>query len=125
SYGRPGERLPTREEIVDLALTDASRLLGTPLTRAQLLASEVIDWDRAMRQALPGHRAALEALTGLLAEQPSLELVGSWRAGTGIDAIVRADRTTWEGTTPLPTPPPRPRPPPRRSLRPPATPATP
>src|SRR5699024_8316090 len=125
SYGRPGERLPTREEIVDLALTDASRLLGTPLTRAQLLASEVIDWDRAMRQALPGHRAALEALTGLLAEQPSLELVGSWRAGTGIDAIVRAHRTTWQGTPPRPPPPPRPRPPPRRSRRPPATPATP
>lgn len=100
SYGRPGERLPAREEIVDLALADASRLLGTPLTRAQLLASEVIDWDRAMRQALPGHRAALDALTGLLAEQPSLELVGSWRAGTGIDAIVRADHTHWEGTTP-------------------------
>lgn len=98
SYGRPGEPLPEREGILDLALADASRVLGTPLSRAQLLASEVIDWDRAMRQPLPGHRAALDALTGRLARQPSLDLVGSWRAGTGIDAIVRADDTHWEGT---------------------------
>lgn len=98
SFGRPGEQLPGREEIVDLALADASRILGVPLPRAQLLASEVIDWDRAMRQPQPGHRAALDTLAGLLAEQPSLELVGSWRAGTGIDAIVRADSTLSEGT---------------------------
>ncbi|WP_394216518.1 protoporphyrinogen oxidase [Brachybacterium vulturis] len=98
SYGRPGEQLPAREEIVDLALADASRILGTPLSRTQLRAAEVIDWGRAMRQPLPGHRAGLDALTGLLAQQPSLELVGSWRAGTGIDAIVRADDTYSEGT---------------------------
>ncbi|ATG53888.1 protoporphyrinogen oxidase [Brachybacterium ginsengisoli] len=99
SYGRPGERLPAPEGIMDLALADASRILGTPLTRAQLLDSAVIDWDRAMRQAMPGHRAALDTLTGLLAELPSLELVGSWRAGTGIDAIVRADHSLSEGTS--------------------------
>lgn len=98
SYGRPGEQLPAREEIVDLALADASAILGTPLSRDQLLAAEVIDWDRAMRQPRPGHRAALDTLTGLLQTQPTLELVGSWRAGTGIDAIVRADHTHWEGT---------------------------
>lgn len=99
SYGRPGERLPAPEGLVDLALADASRLLGSPLTRAQLLDSAVIDWDRAMRQAMPGHRAALDTLSGLLAEQPDLELVGSWRAGTGIDAIVRADQSLSEGTS--------------------------
>ena len=57
----------------------------------QLLAAEVIDWDRAMRQALPGHRESLATLTDRLAQQPDLELVGSWRAGTGIEAIVRAE----------------------------------
>lgn len=98
SYGRPGEPLPRREEIVDLALADASRILGTSLSRAQLLTSEVIDWERSMRQPMPGHRAALDALTELLTEQPSLELVGSWRAGTGIDAIVRAEQSLAEDT---------------------------
>lgn len=98
SYGRPGEQLPGREQIVDLALADASRILRTALGRDQLIDAQVIDWDRAMRQPGPGHRASLEALTGLLAEQPSLDLVGSWRAGTGIDAIVRAAHSPMEGT---------------------------
>ncbi|MGO3208548.1 MAG: protoporphyrinogen oxidase [Brachybacterium sp.] len=100
SYGRPGEQLPARGEIVGLALADASRILGAPLSGTQLLASEVIDWERAMRQPQAGHRAALDALSGLLSEQPSLELVGSWRAGTGIDAIVRAEQSLAEDTTP-------------------------
>ncbi|MGP5362098.1 protoporphyrinogen/coproporphyrinogen oxidase [Brachybacterium tyrofermentans] len=91
SFGRPGEELPDPAGIVDLALADASRILGVALPREQLLAARVIDWDRAMRQPRPGHRAALDALTAVLGEEPSLELVGSWRAGTGIDAIVRAD----------------------------------
>ena len=91
SYGRPGEQLPGREEIVDLALADASAILGTPLTRSQVADSAVIDWDRAMRRPRPGHRAALDALATLLEARDDLELVGSWRAGTGLDAIVRAD----------------------------------
>src|SRR5699024_7273226 len=99
SYGRPGEQLPGREEIVDLALADASAILGVQLGRAQLLDAAVIDWDRAMRQARPGHRAALETLTALLAEREDLDLVGAWRAGTGLDAIVRADRAAADRST--------------------------
>lgn len=91
SYGRPGEDLPACEDVIDLALEDASAILGVPLGTRQLIEARVIDWDRAMRQALPGHRAALETLTGLVDAEPALELVGSWRAGTGIEAIVRAD----------------------------------
>ena len=91
SYGRPGEQLPEREEIVDLALADASAILRIPLTRSQLADWAVIDWDRAMRRPRPGHRAALDALARLLEARDDLELVGSWRAGTGLDAIVRAD----------------------------------
>ncbi|MFL0456093.1 protoporphyrinogen oxidase [Brachybacterium paraconglomeratum] len=91
SYGRPGEQLPGREEIVDLALADASAILRTPLTRSRLADWAVIDWDRAMRRPRPGHRAALDALASLLEAREDLELVGSWRAGTGLDAIVRAD----------------------------------
>ena len=91
SYGRPSEQLPEREEIVDLALADASAILRTPLNRSRLADWAVIDWDRAMRRPRPGHRAALDALTRLLEARDDLELVGSWRAGTGLDAIVRAD----------------------------------
>lgn len=91
SYGRPGEELPAREGIVAQALADASAILGTELTAQDLLGSAVLDWDRAMRQARPGHREALAALTALLEDRPALELRGSWRAGTGLDAIVRAE----------------------------------
>jgi oxygen-dependent protoporphyrinogen oxidase len=105
SYGRPGEQLPGREEIVDLALADASAILGVSLGRAQLLDAAVIDWDRAMRQARPGHRAALETLTGLLAAREDLDLVGAWRAGTGLDAIVRADRAAEQAAHPDPAEP--------------------
>lgn len=113
SYGRPGEALPDPAGIEALALADASAILGAPLAPAQLLGSAVIDWSRAQRQPGSGHRAALERLRDLLEQAPpgspaaALELVGSWRAGTGIDAIVRAHqaartapRPTKEGTRP-------------------------
>ncbi|GAB4095035.1 protoporphyrinogen oxidase [Brachybacterium horti] len=96
SYGRPGETLPDPSDIVDLALADASVILGTRLRREDLLGSAVIDWDRAMRQARPGHAEALTEVTALLArpEHAGLGLAGTWRAGTGIAAIVRASTST-------------------------------
>lgn len=96
SYGRPGETLPDPSDIVDLALADASVILGTRLCREDLLGSAVIDWDRAMRQARPGHAEALTEVTALLArpEHAGLDLAGTWRAGTGIAAIVRASTST-------------------------------
>ncbi|WP_323374513.1 protoporphyrinogen/coproporphyrinogen oxidase [Brachybacterium sp. NBEC-018] len=102
SYGRPGEPLPDPSGIVDLALADASVILGTPLRREDLLGSAVIDWDRAMRQARPGHAEALAEVTALLArpEHAGLDLAGTWRAGTGIAAIVRAATAS---PTPTPT----------------------
>lgn len=118
SYGRPGEELPVddsdreaigeRSTLVDRALADASAILRTPLTREHLLGARVITWDRAMRQARPGHREALDHLDRLLRDRAShperadrelvdlertdLELVGSWRDGTGLDAIAGAER---------------------------------
>ncbi|GAA1327882.1 protoporphyrinogen oxidase [Brachybacterium rhamnosum] len=101
SYGRPGEILPDPSGIVDLAIADASVILGTPLRREDLLGSAVIDWDRAMRQARPGHAEALAEVTALLArpEHAGLDLAGTWRAGTGIAAIIRASKPT-SSTTP-------------------------
>ncbi len=103
SYGRPGEELPADDSalevtggastIVDRALADASAILTRDLDRAQLRGAAVITWPDAMRQALPGHREALDRLTELLAADPrALELVGSWRDGTGLDAMAAAER---------------------------------
>ena len=90
SYGRPGELLPDETEILNIALADATAITGVKLGRAQLVDHRVITWEQAMRQALPGHREALAALTEQLQALPSLDLAGTWRAGTGIAAIVRA-----------------------------------
>lgn len=102
SYGRPGESLPEDDAhgpsgaegtIIDRALADASVILGVELDRSHLRAARVITWDQTMRRPGPGHGEALAAITTALAERPDLELVGSWRSGTGIDAIVRADQS--------------------------------
>ncbi|MBK0330765.1 FAD-dependent oxidoreductase [Brachybacterium sp. MASK1Z-5] len=100
SYGRPGEVLPgddalTDEQVTDLALADASAILGTALSREQLRAARTVTWRRTMRQARPGHRAALEDLDRILGSAGlPLELTGAWRAGTGLDALVRHDGRT-------------------------------
>lgn len=100
SYGRAGEELPVDDaggedgldgSIIDLALADAAAILRVPLAREHLRGARVITWSRAMRRAAPGHRRAMQEIDTALAGRPELELVGSWRAGTGIDAIVRAD----------------------------------
>jgi oxygen-dependent protoporphyrinogen oxidase len=52
-----------------------------------------------MTQQRSGHHAALDHLAEVLdrAGLP-LELVGTWRSGTGLDALFRDDRrTTMEG----------------------------
>ena len=119
SYGRPGEELPAddtareqtggRSALVDRALADASFILSTPLTREHLRGARAITWDRAMRQAKPGHREALERLGALLEPRTDLELVGSWRDGTGLDAIAAAERrrlaSDLPGDTAAPEPP--------------------
>lgn len=96
SYGRPGEELPPQSEAtVDLALADASAILGVPLDREHLRGARIITWPQAMRTRAPGHRKALRALEELLAADPAaigLELLGSWRDGTGLDAIAAAER---------------------------------
>lgn len=100
SYGRPGEELPaddahgpegTEGTIIDLALADASAILGLELERSTLRAARVITWEQTMRRPGPGHRESLAAITAALEERTGLELVGSWRAGTGIDTIVRTE----------------------------------
>lgn len=127
SYGRPGEELPAddtareqtggRSALVDRALADASFILSTPLTREHLRGARAITWDRAMRQAKPGHREALERLGALLEPRTDLELVGSWRDGTGLDAIAAAERrrlaSDQPGDTAAPEPPSPPSTPPQ------------
>lgn len=100
SYGRPGEELPSVDDAPTLALADASAILGVPLREADLRGSQVITWERTMRGASPGRSDRLAELEAALEDEPNLELVGAWRAGTGIEMIVRADAAAVHADTP-------------------------
>ncbi|MGA4506808.1 protoporphyrinogen/coproporphyrinogen oxidase [Propionibacteriaceae bacterium G1746] len=87
SYGRSGDQLPPRHELPQLALRDAGKILGVPLTEDQVVAVDVTRWGATMTQARPGHQTALKEVAGHLSHHPGLALTGAWIAGTGIAAI--------------------------------------
>ena len=85
SYGRAGEDV---QPDVDLALRDASVLLGTPLSRDQLEGQAVVRWTQALPRPSAHHarvvadvRAAVEPLAGVA-------VCGAWVAGNGLASVV-------------------------------------
>lgn len=88
SYGRGDEQLPDPTALIDLALADAGLLTGLPLTRADLLDSDLTTWTSALPRPQPGHRAAMDRLQDQVAALPGLQLTGSMTAGTGLAAVV-------------------------------------
>lgn len=98
SYGRLSDeaaRVADADDatLVAQAVRDASVLLGVPLSEADLLGSDVVRHSGALPMATQGHRALLEAVTALLAGAPGLDVVGAWRSGTGLTAVVGATRS--------------------------------
>ena len=86
SYGRAGE--DGAEPDVDTALRDAAVLLGTPLTRDQLVGHAVVRWTQALPRPSAEHarvvgevRAAVEAL-------PGVAVCGAWVAGNGLASVI-------------------------------------
>ncbi|HEU0181467.1 MAG TPA: FAD-dependent oxidoreductase, partial [Agromyces mariniharenae] len=92
SYGRAGESNPldgrTDDEVAELALADASALLGTPLDASMLRASGRSAWRDALSQATIGQRDRVRALEDVLAAEPGIEATGSWVAGTGLASVI-------------------------------------
>lgn len=92
SYGRVGEPNPlegrTDDEVAELALADASVLLGVPLDETQLRASGRSVWRDALSQATIGQRDRVRALEDVLAAEPGIEATGSWVAGTGLASVI-------------------------------------
>jgi oxygen-dependent protoporphyrinogen oxidase len=88
SYGRgPADRLPGDADLPAIALTDASDLLGVPLTPGSVVDADVVHWDSALPVPRPGHAAAVAALR--TAAQPlGLSIAGSTVAGTGLGAVI-------------------------------------
>ncbi|MFC5789931.1 FAD-dependent oxidoreductase [Agromyces tardus] len=92
SYGRAGAANPLEglddEHVVELAVADASRLLGVPLARSHVRAAGRSAWRDALSQAAVGQRDRVRGLEELVAAEPGLELAGSWVAGTGLASVV-------------------------------------
>ncbi|RIJ77101.1 FAD-dependent oxidoreductase [Nakamurella silvestris] len=97
SYGRgavSAQALPAANALIDLALADATELLGVDLDRRHLVGSAVVTWTDAQPPAAPGRAAAVAAITAAAATLPGLQLAGAWIAGTGLAAVVGQARNT-------------------------------
>lgn len=92
SYGRVGEPSPTSglsdAEATDLALADASAILGVTLARETLVDSARTVWADAVSHAAAGQRERVEKVREALADEPTIEAVGSWLAGTGLASVI-------------------------------------
>lgn len=89
SYGRGGDAaLPGSDEFPELALRDASDLLGVPLTRADLDDFALTEWASVLPRTAPGHATVVDGIREAAADLPDLVLTGGWLAGTGLAAVV-------------------------------------
>jgi len=80
--------LPTGDALVDLALRDASTLLGVPLRRDALLGSAVVRWTQSLPRPSAAHRAAVAAVRAAVDVMPGVAVCGAWAAGNGLASVV-------------------------------------
>jgi oxygen-dependent protoporphyrinogen oxidase len=94
SYGRAGgnnaenEALESDEDLLSIALADASKLLGLAMTPEDLLGWDVVRWQGSLPFAAVGHRARVAELRTMARAVPGLLLTGGWLAGNGLAAVV-------------------------------------
>jgi oxygen-dependent protoporphyrinogen oxidase len=92
SYGRAGAAGPLAglddAAVTDLAVRDASALLGVPLDATHVRASGRSAWRDALSQAAVGQRDRVHALESAIDDEPGLAITGSWVAGTGLASVV-------------------------------------
>lgn len=92
SYGRAGAAGPLTglddAAVTDLAVRDASALLGVPLDATHVRASGRSAWRDALSQAAVGQRDRVRALEAAIDDEPGLSITGSWVAGTGLASVV-------------------------------------
>ncbi len=101
TFGAPGAAPATAalddEAAGDLAVAEASALLGVPLERADVRAIHRARYLQPPPVSALGHREAAEAARAVIHGVPGLAVVGAWLAGTGIaqvvpDALQEAER---------------------------------
>ena len=116
SYGRGGEDARfsevalADEQLITLALRDASRMMDVALTHSNLIDADVVRWRGVLPASTPGHRDRVKEFRERASELGTLSTVGSWAAGSGLvvtvkDAYEQMDRLIyhaaqdWEGVT--------------------------
>ncbi len=102
SYGRAGVKpsdavrltpaTPREDDLVEMALADASALLGIPITEADLLGSDLVRWTGALPFAAVGQQGKIARIQGIAGGVPGLVLVGGWVSGNGLAAVVSGTR---------------------------------
>lgn len=99
SYGRltdAAARLADSDDetLIAAGVSDAAALLGVELSAADVLDADVVRHGGALPMATPGHRALLTKIAAVLEGVDHLDVVGAWRVGTGLTAVVGATRRT-------------------------------
>lgn len=100
SYGRaqadvsavPPEVALPDDQLVRLALSDASTLMGVTLRPRQLVGADVVRWPSSLPHAVVGHARRVAEFRQALAELPDVLAVGGWLAGTGLASVVADTR---------------------------------
>ncbi|ALS57116.1 protoporphyrinogen/coproporphyrinogen oxidase [Rathayibacter toxicus] len=91
SYGRLGERPPLEglrdAEVAEIALRDASILLGVDLAASSLVEMARRTWANAPPAAALGRRAHLEGFREAVTSLEGVAVTGTWIAGTGLASV--------------------------------------
>jgi oxygen-dependent protoporphyrinogen oxidase len=85
---RPGPEAASDEQLLDMALQDASALMTVPVTRDALVDWDVVSWAGALPFAAVGHRQRVAEVRQVCAGIDGLLMVGGWLAGNGLAAVV-------------------------------------
>ncbi|MDQ0866072.1 protoporphyrinogen oxidase [Arthrobacter globiformis] len=88
-----GPESASDEELLDMALQDASALLTVPVTRDTLVDWDVVSWAGALPFAAVGHRQRVAEVRQVCAGIDGLLMVGGWLAGNGLAAVVADTKT--------------------------------
>ena len=101
SFGSQGEPAATAslddDAAAHLALEQASAMLGTPLSSAQLVGAHRARFTQSQPASLIGAAERRDAARTAVQAVPGLAVVGAWLSGTGLaqvvpDAVTEADR---------------------------------
>lgn len=96
SYGRAGEPSRTAqlndEAFRDLALADASTMLGMPLEASAVVGFARTRWTNALPFAALGQRERITAVRDAVEQVGGLEVTGAWLTGTGLASVVPDSR---------------------------------